>query len=344
MIQNYKKLIALALCLCMSASAFACSDSGTSTTDEDSEETTFSLESTKQDLTFTYKVSSGDEESEEDDESANEDSITSTSSDDEEVVETYIEAVTEVVEVTDENGEAVTDENGEVETEIVEATELVPVTEVVEVTDENGETVTDENGEIETEIVEVTEIVEESNEDGEVETKAVVASSAVAQTTVIESKTTSSTSNHVVSNVNCLAYWFDMSALGDYYFEGEFMVFEFVLAEDLEDGYYPITVSSTDIGSWELVTQVPTIISGGILVGEGTAEEQAVAAEGEFTLTVDSINAKAGDTIEVAIQLDNNPGFCAFIIYIEYDENAMTMTDAYGGEDFNKSISTTSSS
>ncbi len=194
--------------------------------------------------------------------------------------------------------------------------EATAATEIVEVTDEAGEPVTDAQGVVETQVVTVpTE--ESQNTETPTEPGAV----------------------HTPDYTICLANWLDMSKAGDYFFEGEFLIIEFKLNEDLPDGYYPVSVYETDIASWEIVTHVPVCIDGGVVVGDAEAAPQASASSDDFTLTVDNVSASAGDTVKVAVDLKNNPGFCGFIIDIQYDAAAMTIVDAYGGSDFDAAIS-----
>ncbi len=187
-----------------------------------------------------------------------------------------------------------------------------PATEIVEVTDEAGETVTDAAGVVQTEIVTIP--VQPTNPPAE------------------------TSPSHTPSYDLCKANWLDMSQAGDYFFNGEFLIIEFKLNEDLPDGFYPVSVYETDIASWELVTHKPTLIDGGIAVGNAKAEEQK-ASDGGFTLTVDNTTGKAGDTVKVAVNIENNPGFCGFIIDVKYDAAAMTIVDAYGGSEFDAAIS-----
>ncbi len=196
------------------------------------------------------------------------------------------------------------------------ATEIV--TEYVPVTDAEGQDVTDEQGvqqtevatEIVTEYVEVTEAATEAPQGG-----------------------TSYSPEYDV----CTAYWFDTSQQKDFFFEGEFLVIDFKINETTPDGNYPLEISKTDIGSWELVTQVPSLINGEVAVGSATPSAQAAAGD-DFTLVVNNASGQPGDTISVVVDLKNNPGFVGFIIDVKYDKNALTIVDTRGGADFDAAI------
>ena len=53
-----------------------------------------------------------------------------------------------------------------------------------------------------------------------------------------------------------------------------------------------------------------------------------VHASGEPTITVDSVDAKAGDTVTLNVTMANNPGIYGAEIYVHYDDKALTLTDA----------------
>lgn len=49
-------------------------------------------------------------------------------------------------------------------------------------------------------------------------------------------------------------------------------------------------------------------------------------------LTVEKVSAAAGETVEVAIDLSNNPGILAMMLTLEYDDSALTLTGASCGD------------
>ncbi len=210
----------------------------------------------------------------------------------------------------------------EIATEVV--TEIV--TEYVPVTDAAGEQITEAGGAVQTEVQ--TEIVTE------IATEIVPAASE--QNT--EAAETDAPAAHTPSYDTCKAYWLDMSQMGDFTFNGEFLVLEFEINEGVPAGSYPITIATTDIGSWDLVTRVPECINGEVTVGDAEAAEQAKATTGAFALKVQNASGNPGDTVKVAIDLENNPGFCGFIIDIQYDAAALTIVDSYGGAEFDAAV------
>jgi hypothetical protein len=138
----------------------------------------------------------------------------------------------------------------------------------------------------------------------------------------------------------CKAYWLDMTQYGDYMFNGEFLVIQFKVNQDIPDGSYPVKIAKTDIASWEEVRYYPEIIDGEIAVGQAKAAQDPMSDK-IFTLKVNSAEAKPGETVTMTIDLANNPGFCGFVIDIQYDANAMILVSAAGGKDYNESVETT---
>ena len=54
-------------------------------------------------------------------------------------------------------------------------------------------------------------------------------------------------------------------------------------------------------------------------------------SSGEPTISVDSVTAKAGDQVQVAVSLKNNPGILGMTLRLTYDESAMTLTEVTRG-------------
>ena len=134
----------------------------------------------------------------------------------------------------------------------------------------------------------------------------------------------------------CKAYWLDMTQMGDYTFNGEFLVITFQVKEDIPDGNYPVTIATTDIASWELTQYTPHIINGEIGINSTPAAQEEIGDD--FTLKLNSVTAKQGDTVTIAMELQNNPGFCGFVIDVQYDSNALSIVEAKGGNDFQKAV------
>ena len=212
-----------------------------------------------------------------------------------------------------------------IEVEAETATEIEEVTEFVAMTDEKGQDVTDAAGAVATEPVVVetrTVVVENSN--GGSESKS-------------SDQQQGGASNYTPSYDTCKAYWLDMSQMGDYTFNGEFLVITFKVNDNVPDGNYPVSISMTDIASWDLVKYEPTKINGEVAINTAvTAQEDMPSSD--FALKINSVAAKQGDEATITMDLANNPGFCGFVIDIQYDANAMTIIDASAGKDFDAAV------
>ena len=217
-------------------------------------------------------------------------------------------AVTELVEVTDASGQPVTDSAGTVQTQVVN------VTEQVKVTDASGQAVTDSAGTVQTQVVNVTE--------AQPATEATQATEAITYTPSYDV---------------CRSYWLDMSQQSDFFFEGEFLVIEFQVNENIPDGNYPITFKKTDIASWDAVKWDPVCIDGEVAVNSDlTAQENL--PDSDFGLKINSVAVKQGETATVTVDLANNPGFCGFVLEMEYDKSAMKIVSTSGGADFGNAV------
>jgi len=320
-----QKVMLICLMAAVSLSAFGCSGKE----EQPLPVETISLEQTKQKLTFDFKTGVVDdpvpeqdvkEENAEDSDSDADADASETSAEKKNtpkisVAETVYEEMTEVVGVTDADGQNVTDAAGEAVTDVA-----VVETRVVEIpaTDAEGETVT------------------EAQEDA-VETETMDVSEAAKVEIIPPEPGAEQGSSYTPAYDTCKAYWLDMSKSGDYIFNGEFLTFTFQINQDIPDGTYPITISKTDIASWEERRYYPEIINGEIAVNTEKAS-QAEMSDKEFSLKVNSVEAKRGGVATITIDLANNPGFCGFILDVQYDSNAMTIIEAGAGKDYDQAV------
>ena len=60
----------------------------------------------------------------------------------------------------------------------------------------------------------------------------------------------------------------------------------------------------------------------------------AATAAGTPTMKVGSVAAKGGETVTLDVTLQNNPGFCAASIEVQYDKSRLTLTKAVLSEAF----------
>lgn len=314
-----QKALIVCLLAAVSLSAFGCSKNEPALPVE-----TISLEQTKQDLTFDFKTGvvnetllaqDNKEEPKDEDTTESTDKAAATENNSDKTAATTVEEVTQVVNVTDAEGHGVTDAAGEavtdvavVDTRVIE----VPLSTVPAAAD--GETTPTADG---------NDTPADGNDDPAIEE------------TVPPQEGTAS--DYTPAYDTCKAYWLDMSKAGDYTFNGEFLTFTFAINADIPDGNYPLTISKTDIASWEEVRYYPQIINGEIAVNTPVTEQEDMSAT-DFSLKVNSQAAKQGQNVTVTIDLANNPGFCGFVLDLQYDSNAMTIVEAGAGSDYDEAV------
>jgi len=326
--KNLMKILLICLTASLTVTAFGCSKQESQESSAENNSTaetgavpqeTISLGQTKQPLTFVHDVDDGVDNTEGNEENQENTPATTVAGGQNEETSTSVSVVeaTEVVAVTDDKGQAATDAKGSQQTEIVKVTQQIVVT------DAAGKPETNAKGETQTQTVPVTETV-------------VVTEKAENPATLSPEANPNKTSDYTPSYDTCKAYWLDMSQESDFVFEGEFLIFEFEINKDIPDGSYPVTISKTDIASWDLVSLNPKIINGEVAVNTDLKPQEDFPDK-DFALKVNSVSAKQGDTVKVAIELKNNTGFCGFVIDVQYDKAAMTIVDTYGGENFTQS-------
>ncbi|WP_297959361.1 hypothetical protein [uncultured Ruminococcus sp.] len=186
-----------------------------------------------------------------------------------------------------------------------------PATEIVEVTEANGEKATDPAGNVVTQIVtKPTESAAES----------------------YKSKTDSR---------YCL--WIDISKDSDYIFNDQFIKVTFKLKDDIPDRDYAVRFNP-DLSSVAGVSVTPDkVVQGTIRVG-GDIAAQDVSGETGFVAYGDNVSAKAGDTVDYYINLKNNPGLAAILVWVYFDSNAMEIQSIRPAGEFANFAKTTSGS
>ena len=173
-----------------------------------------------------------------------------------------------------------------------------PATEIVEVTEANGEKATDADGKTVTQIV----------------------------TKATEAETESSANNYVSKTDSRYCLWVDISKDSDYIFNGDFIEVYFKLKDNIPEKDYAVRFNP-DFSSIEGASLKPDkVIQGNIRVG-GTIDAQDVSSESGFVAYGDNVSAKAGDEVVYRINLKNNPGMAAMLVWIYYDSNAMEVED-----------------
>ena len=116
--------------------------------------------------------------------------------------------------------------------------------------------------------------------------------------------------------------WIDIAENKDYVFNDDFIEVCFKLKDNIPEKDYPVRFI-TDFSTVNGNSLVPDkVIQGNIRVG-GSIEAQDVSSETGFVAYGDNVSAKPGDEVRYRINLKNNPGMAAMLVWVYYDSNAM---------------------
>lgn len=258
------------------------------------------------------------------------------------------------------NGNNKDDKNDKNEpaTEIVEVTEAngQPATKIVVVTEPSGQKVTDANGQDVTEVVKVTEIVTKPAKNDNNDTETTKAPDNSEESNSSESSGDNNSNNDDNSNDNNdnnnnndnqpeisnytpkddgrYAMWLDISKDENFFFEGDMIKASFKVKEGIPDGDYKVKISP-DLSDVAGVAIYPEkVIDGVIRVNNGAIEAVDVSSESGMVFYGDKIACKQGDTIDFNINIKNNSGLVAFCIWFYFDSNALEFIEANPSGEF----------
>ena len=127
--------------------------------------------------------------------------------------------------------------------------------------------------------------------------------------------------------------WMDISKDEPFYFEGEFIKITFKLKDNIPERDYPERINpdfSSIAGQTITADQVG---QGTIRVGSDIEAQDFSSATG-FVTYADNVSAKPGETIDYYINIKNNPGLAAFIVWFYYDANAMDVVSVTSAGEF----------
>jgi len=215
---------------------------------------------------------------------------------------TDVEAPTEIVTVTDADGEPVTDSQGEPVTEIVTSPS----------SNSNGNSGNNNSG---------------SNNGGNSNDGSNNGESGNNNTTDAPDE------EYVSSTDNMYCLWMDISKNENFMFNGQIIKVTFKLKDGIPNRDYPVRFNP-DLSSIAGQTVVPDdIIQGTIRVGSGI-EAQDVSSNDGVVMYGDNISANAGDTVDYYINLKNNPGLAGMLVWVYYDSNAMELVGMKAAGEF----------
>ncbi|SEK26071.1 hypothetical protein SAMN02910353_00307 [Ruminococcus sp. YRD2003] len=203
-------------------------------------------------------------------------------------------------------------------TEIEDVTDAdgQPVTTVAVVTDASGAAVTDAAGSTVTEVVKVTTVVNKPAATAEAPTTAAVK---------YESK-----------QDGRYAMWLDISKDENFFFEGDFLHIVFKVKEGIPDGDYKVRISP-DLSDVAGTAVYPSkVIDGTVRVNKGNIDAIDVSGESGMVFYGSNVACKQGDTIDCYINIKNNTGLVAFVIWFYFDSNALEFVSAEASGEYKK--------
>lgn len=227
-------------------------------------------------------------------------------------------------------------EDGEEETEPKSTgyTAGQPVTEIVPVTEAGGQPVTEENGQQATEVKTITN-GSSSNNNSNANNNNANADNGNSGNNSNDNNSagTNKDADYVSNTKGKYAMWIDISKDENFVFNDSFIKVEFKVKDDAPEGTYDIAIEP-DLSTIDAKTIVPTIMNGSVKVGSGQADSVDIVSMTDFTMYGDKVSAKPGETIEFCINMKNNPGLAAFVVWFYYDSNALEIIDCYPDGEF----------
>ena len=149
----------------------------------------------------------------------------------------------------------------------------------------------------------------------------------VTETVVVTSPATSPASDGDYKSdfEGMYAMWLDISSGENYVFNGQYIKITFKIKDGIPDKDYAVRINP-DFSSNEGKSIHPDkVVQGTIRVGSGDIEPANVDGESGFILYGDNVACKQGDTIDYYINLKDNPGLVATLLWFYYDKNAMVV-------------------
>lgn len=124
--------------------------------------------------------------------------------------------------------------------------------------------------------------------------------------------------------------------------DGEILILTFAVSQNAGDGVYPITLSydSDSIFDKDLVPVDLDIINGSITVGntvtDPTQQTEPTQPGTDAPVTtpsfvVEKATASAGDTVTLAIDVENNPGILGMTLTLSYNSKVLTLKNSVNG-------------
>lgn len=205
-----------------------------------------------------------------------------------------------------------------------------PVTEIITVTEANGQSATEANGEVVTEAVTVTGV--KPSTDNVTSTNTNTDTNTGANTNT-NTNTNTHKPNMVTCKAWWIDVSKEMDyEFNGEFIEAEFKINESTPSGKYPINI--VTPQFSNLAA-KSATYPDNVYNGYVYVSQD-AEQPNVNDDGKFTLYTDSVSGKPGDTVIVKFNIKNNPGLCAMFFEFEYDKNALSIVEARATGEFNE--------
>ena len=131
------------------------------------------------------------------------------------------------------------------------------------------------------------------------------------------------TSDYKSNTDSMYCLWIDISKDENHIFNDQFIKITFKIKDGIPNKDYAVRFNH-DFSSITGVSVHPDKVSQvTIRVGSGSIEPMDVSSENGFVAYGDNVACNQGDTIDYYLNLKNNPGLAAILVWFYYDKNAM---------------------
>ena len=202
----------------------------------------------------------------------------------------------------------------------------------VAVTDANGNVVTDAKGQTVTEVY----VAGGNNNSGNNSNNNSNNNSSNNNSNNESGNNNNSNSDYKSSTDSMYCLWIDISKDIDYVFNDQFIKITLKIKDGIPNKDYAVRFNP-DFSSVAGVSVHPDLVKQGtIRVGSGSIAPMDVSSDNGFVAYGDNVACKQGDTIDYYINLKNNPGLAAILVWFYYDKNAMEVLSVEPAGDFDE--------
>lgn len=158
----------------------------------------------------------------------------------------------------------------------------------------------------------------------------------VTETVVVTAPVNNNTSegDYKTETDSMYALWLDISQDADYVFNDQYIKITFKIKDGIPNKDYAVRFNPDFSNNVGKTIHPDKVAQGTIRVGSGDIEPMDVSGDEGFVAYGDNIACNQGDTIDYYINLKNNPGLVATLLWFYYDKNAMEVVSVAPAGEF----------